>query len=278
MNSDFILAQLRVAAVAVIAYAGGRGWFTPADSALATALLTSIGPIIAPWIASIYATYGTKKVPQNAIAIVAPDGDQPLPKVFPSTEAHVTIQGITSDGGVFKTTGAVVGCLLAVLIVYTMTIHQASAASSRVCWACVHGCTPLTQYLNCGAADQPVKKKRPTIKRAALDAFAQAPKQSIVPLTTSACDPVAIFKGLTPANFAQRIKLCADDDLDNAIKDAQTDPVDFGAQACLIPLRTLRAGIIKGGFLTGFQAFRRAKNSGLISGCLNYVNSTVLVQ
>jgi len=68
MNPDFIFGQLRVAAVAIIAYLSGRGIFTPADATLATGLLTALGPILAPWLASIYATYGTVKVGTGSVA------------------------------------------------------------------------------------------------------------------------------------------------------------------------------------------------------------------
>lgn len=54
MTQDFLLGQLRLAAVAILAYAGGRGWLTPADAGLLTALGTSLGPLLAPWIWSIY--------------------------------------------------------------------------------------------------------------------------------------------------------------------------------------------------------------------------------
>ena len=53
MTPDFILGQLRLAAVALLAYAGGRGWLTPADAGLLTALGTSLGPILVPWVWSI---------------------------------------------------------------------------------------------------------------------------------------------------------------------------------------------------------------------------------
>lgn len=68
VNSDFVFGQLRVAAVALIAYLSGRGIFTPADAGLATAMLTAFGPILAPWLASIYATYGTVKVGTSSVA------------------------------------------------------------------------------------------------------------------------------------------------------------------------------------------------------------------
>lgn len=68
MNADFFLSQLRVFTVALIAYLSGRGVFTPADAGLAMAGLTAFGPILAPWLASIYATYGTIKVGSGTVA------------------------------------------------------------------------------------------------------------------------------------------------------------------------------------------------------------------
>lgn len=70
ITPDFMLAQLRLAAVAIIAYLSGRGIFTPADATLATALLTAIGPILAPWLLSIYSNLGTVKVSNGSKAAV----------------------------------------------------------------------------------------------------------------------------------------------------------------------------------------------------------------
>lgn len=70
ITPDFMLAQLRLAAVAFLAYAGGRGWLTPADAGLLTALGTSLGPIIIPWAFSIYANIGTRKISTNSAAAV----------------------------------------------------------------------------------------------------------------------------------------------------------------------------------------------------------------
>lgn len=100
---------------------------------------------------------------------------------------------------------------------------------------------------------------------------------SAAPLTNSTCDPLTLFQGITAQNLLVRIKTCADDDLDNAIADARHDPIDYAALACLLPVQTMRSAIIKGGLLTGFQGFRRAKAMGLIAGCKNYVTSTVLL-
>lgn len=68
MTPDFLMSQLRLFAVALIAYLGGRGIFTPADSTFALAALTSLGPIIVPYAMSIYANINKVKVPANSQA------------------------------------------------------------------------------------------------------------------------------------------------------------------------------------------------------------------
>lgn len=105
------------------------------------------------------------------------------------------------------------------------------------------------------------------------------PKITLPPaLTTSSCEPLNIFKGITAQNFLQRIKICTDDDLANAIADARTDPIDYMALACLLPVQTIKNAVVKGGLLTAFQGFRRAKTAGLILGCTNYLTTTVTLQ
>ena len=67
---DFLMGQLRLAAVAALAYGGGRGWFTPADASLLTALGASLGPIIVPWAWSIFSNLGTVRVNNGSAAAV----------------------------------------------------------------------------------------------------------------------------------------------------------------------------------------------------------------
>lgn len=111
------------------------------------------------------------------------------------------------------------------------------------------------------------------------DAFAQQKTVSpLVPannLFANSCDPQTIFRGITPGNFLLRFKSCTDDDLKGALDDAGSAPVDNAALACLNPLKTIKDGFNAGGLLTGFQKFRRAEQQGLVSNCLNYVNSTI---
>lgn len=67
MTYDFFLGQLRVAMVAILAYSGGKGWLTPADATLATALASSLGPLLLPWVWSIVRNYDAKIVPNSAV-------------------------------------------------------------------------------------------------------------------------------------------------------------------------------------------------------------------
>lgn len=68
MTPDFILGQLRLAAVAFLAYAGGKGWLTPSDAGLLTALGTALGPLIVPWAWSIYSNVNVVHVATNSAA------------------------------------------------------------------------------------------------------------------------------------------------------------------------------------------------------------------
>jgi hypothetical protein len=67
---DFLMSQLRLTLVAVLAYGGGKGWFTPADASLITALAASLGPIVVPWAWSIFSNLGTIRVSNGSAAAV----------------------------------------------------------------------------------------------------------------------------------------------------------------------------------------------------------------
>jgi hypothetical protein len=71
MTYDFFMGQLRLIVIAFLAYGSGRGWLTPTDSGLATAIITPIGLIAGPWIWSIYRNLGQKLVPKDSVAIDA---------------------------------------------------------------------------------------------------------------------------------------------------------------------------------------------------------------
>jgi hypothetical protein len=91
------------------------------------------------------------------------------------------------------------------------------------------------------------------------------------------CNPQTIFTGLTFANLAARVKQCASDDLNAAIKDAQTNN-DQAALACLQPFLNMVASVQNGGLFIAFQQFRDAKKSLTLANCANYVNSTITPQ
>ncbi len=90
------------------------------------------------------------------------------------------------------------------------------------------------------------------------------------------CNPATLFKGLKPATFLQALQTCAADDVAAVIADANTDPKDFQALACVQPLAGIVAAKQQGGLLLAFQRFRRAKQSGFLSACTAWVNSVML--
>lgn len=79
MTPDFIYGQLRLAAVAFLAYAGGRGWLTPADAGLLTALGTSLGPLLLPWIWSIAVNIGVVHVAVGSAAAKVAEVEKTAP-------------------------------------------------------------------------------------------------------------------------------------------------------------------------------------------------------
>jgi hypothetical protein len=101
MTMDFFLGQLRLALVAALAYCGGKGWLTPTDSGLAMALITSLGPIIGPWIWSVYVNINGKIVPQHAMVV------DPINTIANADKPSATVQ--TSAGTI---TGKVLGILV----------------------------------------------------------------------------------------------------------------------------------------------------------------------
>lgn len=92
MTPDFIFGQLRLAAVAFLAYAGGRGWLTPADAGLLTALGTSLGPLMVPWIWSIAVNIGIVHVASGSAAAKVAEVEKTAP-IAAATGAAVAISG-----------------------------------------------------------------------------------------------------------------------------------------------------------------------------------------
>lgn len=66
MTKDFFLGQIRMIAVAIIAYATGKGWLTSADSAFLGGIGTPILALSAPWLWSLYSNWNVKFVPHDA--------------------------------------------------------------------------------------------------------------------------------------------------------------------------------------------------------------------
>lgn len=67
LTPDFVGAQLRLFAMALIAYLSGKGVFTPVDAGFAAAVVTSLGPIAVPYVVSTVANWGVIKVPANLV-------------------------------------------------------------------------------------------------------------------------------------------------------------------------------------------------------------------
>ena len=79
MTPDFIMGQLRLAAVAILAYCGGKGWLTPADAGLLTALGTSLAPLVVPWVWSIVANVGVVHVNAGSSAAKVAEVEKTAP-------------------------------------------------------------------------------------------------------------------------------------------------------------------------------------------------------
>ena len=67
---DFVMGQLRIALVAGLAFAGGKGWLTPTDAGAITAVATGLGPLVIPWICSVYANLGVVHIASGSSAAV----------------------------------------------------------------------------------------------------------------------------------------------------------------------------------------------------------------
>lgn len=100
----------------------------------------------------------------------------------------------------------------------------------------------------------------------AVPAIAQSPS----------CNPATLFKGLKPQTFMASLQACAADDVAAVIADANTEPKDFQALACVQPLQGIVQAKAQGGLLLAFQRFRRAKQSGFLTACTAWVNSVML--
>ncbi|MEB2649692.1 hypothetical protein SOP86_29025, partial [Pseudomonas canadensis] len=146
MNYDFFMGQLRVLAIAGIAYAGGKGWLSSGDSATLTNILPVIGALAGPWLWSIYRNLNMKLVPKDSVAIAKGAIDNPET----AKESGVAIINGTS--------AKVVGALLLAVILspWLMTDAHAQAPSSACSLAIFKSIGPanfIKQLQTCGVDD-----------------------------------------------------------------------------------------------------------------------------
>lgn len=122
MTQDFVMGQLRMALMAIVAFAGGKGWLTPTDSGLVIAFITAIGPIFAPWIWSFVVNINTKRAPQNAVVI------DPVLTAANAEKKTATVQ--TFEGPI---TGKIVSVLLVAFVASAfLATGQAQAQTPRL--------------------------------------------------------------------------------------------------------------------------------------------------
>jgi hypothetical protein len=88
---DFVTGQLRLAMVAVLAYGGGRGWFTPADATFITALAGALGPLLIPWAWSIAVNNGKISVVTGSAAAAVAEVEK-IDPVSASKGADTAVQ------------------------------------------------------------------------------------------------------------------------------------------------------------------------------------------
>lgn len=81
------------------------------------------------------------------------------------------------------------------------------------------------------------------------------------------CDPLTMFRLTAPQAFFAKLKACAADDIAAVVADAMSNPPDYQAQACFLPLQGISDALSKGGVLYAAQRLRRAKSQGILSAC-----------
>ena len=96
---EFFMGQLRLALVAVLAYGGGKGWFTPEDASLITAIAASLGPIIIPWAWSIASNLNTVRVNTGSAAAVVAK----VEAVDPNSAKAGATNALIANSGNFNT-------------------------------------------------------------------------------------------------------------------------------------------------------------------------------
>ena len=93
MTQDFFLGQLRLIAVAVIAYFTGTGKLSSADGTLIGAVGAPALLLFGPWLWSIYSNLNRKLVPKDSVAIQHTDGTKPDLKVGDFTNTITKVVG-----------------------------------------------------------------------------------------------------------------------------------------------------------------------------------------
>lgn len=95
ITAEFVYTQLRIAFIAGVAYAGGAGFFSPTETTFALALITSLLPLIVPWIFSTYASWGSTKVLLGSVAAqVAVSERRMAENGFTPAESKVVLQAV----------------------------------------------------------------------------------------------------------------------------------------------------------------------------------------
>lgn len=119
MTQDFFMGQLRLIAIGIIAYLAGSGHLSASDASAATAILTPIGLLAAPYLWSLYVNVGKKLVPSDSIAVPSHAVDTP-------DQAKAKAGDIVTIGGQAT---RVVGAILIALCLSCFALVEAKAAS-----------------------------------------------------------------------------------------------------------------------------------------------------
>lgn len=120
MSYDFFMGQIRLALVALLSYAGGKGWLTPNDANTITAIAAALGPIVVPVLWSWSANWRRKMVPSDSIAISRDSVENP------HNAKALGMAKISLDNGV--PIARVVGCLLFMIILAPLFAQSALAS------------------------------------------------------------------------------------------------------------------------------------------------------
>lgn len=246
MTQDFFLGQLRLMAIATIAYAAGRGWLTSADSGFISALMIPIGLLFGPWLWSIYRNINMKLVPKDSVAIAADNVLNHATAVASGT-AIINSDGMKGEAPFVKVVGAI---LLALCLSLFVQVGDAIAQGPVV--------RKVVKDLNATFADN----------------AGAGPKEIVCGFQ--------LFQELTISNVVNNLKTCGiklHDGTKSALDSAKTAN-DGVAVACLTPALGMLDTVVAAPadqlpeVVLTFQKFREFVMAGGISNCKNWVNST----